>query len=120
VLYARIQILLRQFGTEDFRPSADCWVDDDDIGTNQQKVYVRNLELLRPPIIKALQNLLTAGFSDWEIMVAVSVPVPGESWPDMGLTIRKQEIIDGLQRGYFPSEFRDIAYEGSRPGTDRD
>jgi hypothetical protein len=63
---------------------------------------------------------LVGEFSKWEIMVAVSIPGPGELWPDMGLTVRSQEIIDGLQRGYFPVEFRDLAYEGSRPGTDRD
>jgi hypothetical protein len=32
----------------------------------------------------------------------------------MGLYIRPHEIIDGLQRRYFPKEFQDIAYEGAR------
>jgi hypothetical protein len=38
----------------------------------------------------------------------------------MGLTIRDHEIIDGLQRQYFPREFQSIRYRGSRPGTERD
>jgi hypothetical protein len=119
-LYDQLRSLLMQFGTEDFRDFADCWVDDDDIGTKQQKVYVRNLGLLRPPVVKSLQCLLTGEFADWEIMMAVAVPGPGDAWPNMGLTIRRHEIVDGLQRRYFPPEFRDLAYEGSRPGTDRD
>ena len=119
ILYERIIELLQQFGSEDYRRTADCWVDDDNIGMTQQKIYVRNLALLRPDVIKSLQGLL-AEFPNWEIMIAVSVPGAGDAWPDMGLTIRAQEIVDGLQRQYFPKEFRDIHYEGSRPGTDRD
>jgi hypothetical protein len=53
-------------------------------------------------------------------MVAVYVPGVGEDWPDMGLTIRAHEIVDGLQRSLFPKEFQNLRYEGSRPGTDRD
>ena len=117
--YQAIRDVLRTFGTENSRRTADCWVDDDDIGTKEHKVYVRNLALLRPHVIKALQSLL-GKYPDWEIMVAVSVPGMGEPWPDMGLTIRRAEIIDGLQRRYFPKQFQDIVYEGGRPGTDRD
>jgi hypothetical protein len=32
----------------------------------------------------------------------------------MGLVIRDDEIVDGLQRQYFPREFQTIKYEGSR------
>jgi hypothetical protein len=38
----------------------------------------------------------------------------------MGLTIRAHEIIDGLQREFFPKEFRIFSYEDARPGTERD
>jgi hypothetical protein len=38
----------------------------------------------------------------------------------MGLTIRAHEIIDGLQRQYFPEPYRSFRYEGSRPGTEYD
>jgi hypothetical protein len=38
----------------------------------------------------------------------------------MGLTIRRHEIIDGLQRQYFPPAYRHFQYPGSRPGTERD
>jgi hypothetical protein len=110
---------LRRFGTEDADQGADCWVDDEHWGRRQQKVYVRNLELLRPAVVNAMQALLTE-FPGWEIMVAVAVPGEGDAWPDMGLTIRAHEIIDGLQRPYFPERFRSFHYAGSRPGTERD
>jgi hypothetical protein len=119
ILYQRILELILQYGTEDFRETADCWVDDDNIGTEQQKIYIRNLALLQPHVITALQGLLTE-YPNWEIMVAVSVPGTGEAWPDMGLTIRAHEIVDGLQRQYFPKEFQALKYQGSRRGTDRD
>jgi hypothetical protein len=120
VLYERVRGLMLQFGSEDHSRTADCWVDDDDIGTDQQKIYVRNLELLPPVVVDALRALLTGEFAGWEIVVAVAVPGAGEAWPEMGLTIRRHEIIDGLQRQYFPAALRDLAYADARPGTDKD
>jgi hypothetical protein len=35
----------------------------------------------------------------------------------MGLYIRPNEIIDGLQRQFFPKEFQDIEYRRARRGT---
>lgn len=119
LLYERICALLRRFGKEDAVWRGDYWVVDDNWGFRQQKIYINNLDLLRPSIIKPLQRLL-AEFPDWEIMAAVSVPQLGESWPTMGLTIRAHEIVDGLQRQYFPKQYQHIEYEGSRRGTDRD
>lgn len=118
-LYERVRQVLQQFGSEGIARTADCWVDDDDIGTQQQKIYVRNLRMLKPDVVLSLQQLL-GEFPGWEIMAAVSVPVQGAPWPDMGLTIRQHEIVDGLRRAYFPREFQAMRYPGSRPGTDRD
>ena len=108
--------LLRRFGSEDVVRTADFWVDTHDWGTPQQKVYFRNLKMLRTPVIAELQRLLLR-FPSWEIIIALSVPGKDDIWPDMGLVIRANEIIDGLQRQYLPREFQDIRYEGSRPGT---
>jgi hypothetical protein len=60
------------------------------------------------------------GFPGWELVVAVAVPGHYDDWPDMGLYVRLHEIIDGLQRKYFPKEFQNFEYEGSRTGTERD
>lgn len=118
-LYDLIRKLLQHYGTENVRRTGDYWVHDEDWGYPQQKIYIRNLDLLQPAVIHALQGLLTE-FPNWEIVIAVSVPGPGDTWPDMGLKIRAREIVDGLQRQYFPKEFQSIAYERSRQGTDRD
>ena len=55
-----------------------------------------------------------------EIVVAVDVPEHEQDWPVMGLTIRRHEIIDGLQREFLPPEFADLHYPGGRPGTGYD
>lgn len=115
-LYQRIIAHLAPLASEGLDKSNDCWVDDDNIGTLQQKIYVTNLELLRPAVIKDLQSLLK-DFPGWEIMVAIDVD---RTWPVMGLTIRAHEIVDGLQRQYFPEPYRKFFYEGSRRGTDLD
>lgn len=116
ILYGRLRKTLLRFGTEGGLSPADCWIEEDNWGYRQHKVYVRNLKMLSPLVVKSLQQVMM-DFPDWEIMIAVSVR---DEWPDMGLTIRAHEIIDGLQRQYFPPEFRDLHYEGSRPGTERD
>jgi hypothetical protein len=35
----------------------------------------------------------------------------------MGISIRANEIVDDLQREYFPREFQGLAYAGSRRGS---
>jgi hypothetical protein len=118
-LYTHIGDFLAQFGTLDTLGNADYWLLDDNWGGTQQKIFVNNLTMLEPRVITGLQRLLS-DFPKWEIVVAVSLRGPAEKWPDMGLTIRRHEIVDGLQRGYFPLPFQSLRYEGSRPGTDRD
>jgi hypothetical protein len=118
-LYDRIGDLLRPLAVENAFREGDYWLVDENWGVYQHKLEIQKLELLRPHVVKALQALLN-GYRDWEIVVSVDVPGTEKSWPAMGLIIRDDEIIDGLQRQYFPLEFQSIAYEGSRPGTDRD
>ena len=118
LLFDRIEDVLRQFGTEDHFGDADYLVVDDNYGWRRHTIEVRRLPMLRPAIVSAIQLLLSE-FPDWEIIISVSVP-GRESWPPMGLTVRKHEIIDGLQRSYLPAEFQQIKYSGSRPGTGYD
>ena len=75
--------------------------------------------MLRPEIIEGLRKLLS-DLPHWEIVVAVDLGGDGKHWPHMGLTIRANEIIDGLQRAYFPREFQSLHYEASRIGTEFD
>jgi hypothetical protein len=119
-LYARIGELLKGFGQRDsFFVDGDFSIYGDYWGYPQVKVSVHSLDLLRPQVVKLMQQLVKE-FPGWEIVVAIAVRGHYEDWPDMGLYIRPHEIIDGLQRQYFPKEFQDIRYEGARTGTDRD
>ena len=118
-LYDRICSLLRKCGREDPFAAGDYWVLDENWGSKAQRVEINNLALLLPDTIQSLQKLLEV-FPDWKIVVAVDVRGTEKTWPLMGLIIRKDEIIDGLQRQYFPEPFCGFQYEGSRPGTDRD
>jgi hypothetical protein len=108
-VYDSLRQTLLRFGTEDVSRSADFWVDEDDWGHPQQKMYVRNLDLLRPPLIAALQAVLSE-FPEWEIVIAVSVPGTGDTWPDMGLTVRAHEVVEDLRREYLPAAFRGLSF----------
>lgn len=118
-LYAAARALLGSYGAEDAHAKGDFFVLDDNWGTNELRVEINNLMLLEPAIIQSLQDMLRE-LPGWKIVIALDVPGTEKTWPSMGLVIRSNEIIDGLQRQYFPTDFRDLKYEGARPGTDRD
>src|SRR3974390_153680 len=110
--YAQVENTLYRFGKSHYRGHCDYWVVDDNWGCRQHKVYVNNLEMLSPNIVKLLQKVLV-GFPGWEIVVALDFEGPAKSWPKMGLIIRSNEIVDDLKRQYFPSSYRHLKYEGS-------
>lgn len=118
-LYDRVTRVLEGFGVADPMGGGDYLVDDDNYGVRCNTVEVHSLAMLRPAVITALQAQLDDTV-DWEIVVAVDIPGTEGRWPPMGLIIRRDEIIDGVQRIVFPTEFQDLAYEGSRPGTGYD
>ena len=112
--------LLEQFGESGYHPpypsEVDYSVEGDFTGYPEVVVYVDNLKMLRPPVINALQALIKE-CPGWQITVTVAVRGHYNDWPNMGLYVRPHEIIDGLQRQYFPVEFRNLQYEGARRGT---
>jgi hypothetical protein len=115
----RADNLLQRFGQPDYQPHqshGDYSVHGDFGGYPELVVFVGNLKMLRPAIITALRDLVKE-FPGWQITVTVAVRGHYEDWPNMGLYVRPNEIIDGLQRQYFPKEFQDIEYEGARRGT---
>jgi hypothetical protein len=116
LMYARLEEILRQFGKEDWLGRADFWIVSDNWGSRQHMLYINNLKMLTPSIVKLMQASL-ADYPGWEIVVDVSAKQYGQSWPTMGLIIRSHEIVDSLQRQYFPKEFQGFQYEGSRRGT---
>jgi hypothetical protein len=118
-LYEQVTVLLARHGMEDSVGKGDYWVVDDNYGWRRSQVEIHNLKMLRPEIVNALRSLLT-DLPDWEITVTVDIPGKENTWLVMGLTIRQLEIIDGLQRQYFPKEFQGWQYAGSKPGMGYD
>jgi hypothetical protein len=117
-LRIRIDILLEQYGEPDSLSglgdySAHC----DFRQSPQVKVSVGNLELLRPSIVYQLQGIVR-DFPGWEIVYTVALEDHLEDWPNMGLYIQGNEILDTLQRQYFSEEYRDVQYSGSRRITE--
>lgn len=108
VIRNKLRAKLLDFGTEDVSRYADFWVDDDDWGYPQQKVYVRNLRALTPALVDAVRQLMRE-HPGWETILAVSVPGPGDAWPDMWLTVRAGEVIDALNREVLP-QFRGVVF----------
>jgi hypothetical protein len=81
----------------------------------QVVVFVDNLKLLRTPVVSALQDFIK-DFPGWQIDLMVTLR-GHEDWPNMGISIRANEIVDDLQRQYFPKEFQELTYQGSRRGS---
>lgn len=116
-LRRQVDALLEKFGRPDtLSKKGDYTVHGDYSGHPQVVAFIGNLDMLRPRVILELQQLIKK-FPGWEIEVTVAVREHYDDWPNMGLYIRPHEIIDGLQRQYFPKEFQDVAYEGARRGT---
>jgi len=120
LLVDRIDHVLSRFGRHDslsqygeYSIYGDYW------GHPQVRVSAHELGLLQPSIVKMLQQVIS-DFPGWEIAVVVAVRGHYDDWPDMALYVRPHEIIDGLQRQYFPKEFQGIEYEGSRRGMEHD
>lgn len=119
IFQARVEELLKRFGRPDFMPGqrrGDFSVHGDYSEYPQVVVFVHNLELLRQPVVSALQQLL-AEFPDWQIDLMVGLWDHLKDWPNMGISVRADEVVDDLQRQYFPKEFQDLAFEGGRRGS---
>lgn len=118
-LRADVKTLLECFGRPDFLPGyrhGDYAVHGDYSEYPQVVVFVHNLELLRQPVVSALQQLLEE-FPGWQIDLMVGLWDHLKDWPNMGISIRANEIVDDLQRQYFPKKYQDLAYQGARRGS---
>lgn len=118
-LLDRATNVLARHGTEYHSGMGDYSVIEDNYGWRRITVGIHNLNLLMPEVVGELKSLLIE-LPDWEIVLGVDIVSQANEWPVMGLTIRQHEIIDGLQRQYFPAEYRNLTYEDGRPGTGYD
>lgn len=118
-LHHAVTETLAQYGTKNAFGEGDYWINDDNYGWARIQVGIQNLNLYRPAIVHELRSLLS-DLPGWAITMAVDVVGKEKSWPLMGVTIRKHEIIDGLNRDILPEVFRTYHYADSRPGTGYD
>jgi hypothetical protein len=113
----RVKNTLKDFGRPDTAlRHGDYTVEGDYLGPAEIVIFIGNLAMLQPNIVADLQQVIRE-FPGWQIVMTVAVRGHYDDWPNMGLYIRPHEIIDGLQRQYFPKEFQNIEYEGARRGT---
>jgi len=106
-LYDRLSNVMREFGKEDPFGHGDYWIVDDDWSNRQQKILFNNLSLIQPTVIEALRRELQT-FGDWEIIVTIDVLKHENDWPDMGIRIRKDAVVDDLRRDSLPVEYRHV------------
>src|SRR5215203_3049113 len=104
-LYGDITCVLTRFCNEDHFGKGDYLLVDDNYGWQRHTIEVHKLHMLRPEIVAQLRRLLNA-FPDWEIVMAVDVPGTELAWPRMGLTVRKDEVVDDLNREFLPEEIK--------------
>lgn len=118
-LYPRVKEVMKRFGQPDYLPErsrGDYTVHGDYGGYPEVVIFVGNLAMLQPNVVSELQKLIK-NFPGWQVTVTVALREHLHDWPEMGLYIRPHEIIDGLQRQYFPDEFQNVEYVGARRGT---
>jgi len=107
-LYEKVKVVLAHWGVEDIFGKGDYLIVDDNYGGRRQNIEIHTLKMLNPKIAAELHGLLV-GETDWEIVMSVDIPGK-ESWPPMGIVIRRNEIMDGLQRSYLPPEIQNIKF----------
>ena len=113
ILYDRLEKILRRFGESDACGHADYWLLDDNWGPKQHKLLITHLNMLSPRIVNLMQAALV-DFPDWEIVAAVALDGSSKALPEMGLIIRAHEIVDELQRQYFPPKYQKLKFDGKR------
>jgi len=112
-LYGRTKGVLQRFGRDD-EAGGDYFVINFVPNEKVQMVELHRLHMLRPEIIKSLHGLL-AEFPDWQIEVYVLSPEENVVLDsESGLILRRDGIIDALDRSVLPKQYR-FVYEGSRP-----
>jgi hypothetical protein len=89
----------------------DYFILGENWGRHRHEIEIQNLNFLRPVVIKSLQTLLS-DYPKWEIAIGVDVVTKYKGWPEMGVIVRSNEIVDGLQREYLPQELQAAVYEG--------
>jgi hypothetical protein len=118
-LYNKIVAFVGQYGRQQATTGGDFWVLADDYGWPRHTVFFYDLKMLDATIVTGLRALLR-DLPNWEIVIALDIPGKENEWPPMGITIRRNEIVDGLVRALLPAPYNALIIPDSRPGTGYD
>lgn len=111
-IYLRTKRALRPFGKDD-EAGGDYFVIDLLPNDSVQMVELHRLHMLRPEIMKSLQEAL-AGFPGWSIEICAICPEENAVIDvESGLVLHHDKIFDALDRASLPPKYR-FVYEGSR------
>jgi hypothetical protein len=110
-LLALIKSVLERLVKQHVLGKDDYWLLQENWGNFRHEIEIQSLELFKPHVVSLLQASLS-GFPDWEISIGLDVASEFKGLPPMGVIVRNDEIIDGLQRQHLPKDFQDMAYEG--------
>jgi hypothetical protein len=118
-IYRRIRKYMARHGRDDAFGEGDYWLVFDGTGPRCHSILMGRYHLLRPHVIAGLRTLLHDE-PTWTIGVTPDHRLVPKDAPRMGLNVRRDEVIDGLDRRFLPPEFADIRYPDSRPGGEQD
>lgn len=113
-----VEQVLERFGRPDYLPGqrhGDFQVHCDYSEYPQVVVFVENLKLLLPPVVDAVRELVKQ-YPGWHIDLMVTLR-DHQDWPNMGISIRADEIVDDLHRECFPKEYQNLSFENARRGS---
>ena len=102
--------MLDRFGRKDAVREGDYWLVDDNWGWWVHQLEFTRIELYRPEVLWALQDLLI-DFPKWSMTIRVDVIGKEDDWPGMGVIVYPDRIVDDLQRQYLPPEFQDVSFD---------
>lgn len=116
-LYRRTREAMSKHGREaDFTPPVgygDYLVVNEFMWYGRLCIALTDVHMLHPRVIESLREVLQ-DFPGWLIQLLLERPHASDRWPGMGLYVRAHEVVDYLQREYFPPEYRDMVYRDGR------
>jgi len=107
--FDEIRESLARIGKDDPFGGGDFWLLAEDWGNREHRLYLDNLLLLRQGLVQRLQKIIEQ-YPDWTIWLGIMPPSGKPDWPQMGLTIGCDSIVDDLVRSLLPPEIAALKF----------
>lgn len=91
-VFDELKVHLQTFGVEGIYPPSDFMLVEDDWGGYQQKICILNAQILTQAFVRELQKFLGLNASEWEVVIAMSVPEKDFSDDGMGLKVTSTRV----------------------------